>query len=134
MSDSDVKSIAKAVRLDKWLWAARFFKTRGLARTAIQAGKVTYNGQRSKPAKIVEVGGYIVTPRGYDRMEVEIVAVSEQRRSATEAQALYRETPESESKRAENAAARKLNSLYNPHPDKRPDKKQRRELIHFKNQ
>lgn len=123
-----------SVRLDKWLWAARFYKTRGLARAAIQAGKVTYNGQRSKPAKLVEEGAIISTPRGYDRMEVTVLAVSEQRGNATLAQTLYAETPASEKKRAENAAARKLNQMYNPHPDQRPDKKQRRELMKFKHQ
>lgn len=123
-----------AVRLDKWLWAARFFKTRGLARAAVQAGKVTYNGQRSKPAKLVEVGAVIITPRGFDRMEVNVLALSEQRKNATEAQKLYAETAASEKQRAENAAARKLQQMYNPHPDHRPDKKERRELIKFKHQ
>lgn len=122
------------IRLDKWLWAARFFKTRGLARTAIQAGKVTYNGQRSKPAKTVELNALISVPRGTDRLEVIVRQLSDQRRGAPEAQLLYEETPESVKKREENAAARKLNSLYNPHPDQRPDKKQRRELIKFKHQ
>lgn len=122
------------IRLDKWLWAARFFKTRGLARTAIQAGKVTYNGQRSKPAKTVELNALINVPRGTDRLEVIVRQLSDQRRGAPEAQLLYEETPESVKKREENAAARKLNSLYNPHPDQRPDKKQRRELIKFKHQ
>ncbi|RUO23625.1 heat-shock protein [Aliidiomarina iranensis] len=123
-----------AVRLDKWLWAARFFKTRGLARTAVQAGKVTYNGQRSKPAKPVELGAELVVPRGHDKVEVIVRAISEQRRNATEAQKLYEETAESIRKREANAEARKLNQMYNPHPDHRPDKKERRELIKFKNQ
>lgn len=125
---------ATAIRLDKWLWAARFFKTRGLAREAVQAGKVTYNGQRSKPSKAVEVDAVLTVPRGHDRMEVVIVALSDQRRGAPEAQALYQETPASEEKRAQNAAARKANALYNPNPQGRPDKKQRRDLIKFKHQ
>lgn len=123
-----------SIRLDKWLWAARFFKTRGLARTAIQAGKVTYNGQRSKPAKAVELNAVLTVPRGSERLEVVVRGLSGQRRGAPEAQLLYEETPESIKKREENAAARKLNSLYNPHPEQRPDKKQRRELIKFKHQ
>ncbi|WP_194756983.1 ribosome-associated heat shock protein Hsp15 [Aliidiomarina indica] len=123
-----------SVRLDKWLWAARFFKTRGLARSAIQAGKVHYNGQRTKPAKIVETGALLSILRGYDRFEIEVVALSEHRRGAPEAQALYSETEASIAKREENARARKLNQLYNPHPDQRPDKKQRRDLIKFKQQ
>lgn len=123
-----------SVRLDKWLWAARFFKTRALAREAIQAGKVAYNGQRSKPSKNVEVGATLAIPKGYDRIEVKVIQLSEQRRGATEAQSLYNETPASAQKRAENAEARKANALYNPHPQGRPDKKQRRDLIKFKQQ
>ncbi|RUO26438.1 heat-shock protein [Aliidiomarina minuta] len=121
------------VRLDKWLWAARFFKTRALARQAVQAGKISYNQQRSKPAKIVEIGATIVVPKGYDRIEVKVLQLSEQRRSAPEAQLLYEETAQSIKKREENATARKANAMYNPHPDGRPDKKQRRQLIKFKN-
>lgn len=120
------------VRLDKWLWAARFFKTRALARQAVQAGKVSYNQQRSKPAKLVELGAVLVVPRGHDRMQVVVTGLSEQRRGAAEAQALYQETEASAAKREENAAARKANAMYNPHPDRRPDKKQRRQLIQFK--
>ena len=122
------------IRLDKWLWAARFFKTRALAREAVQAGKVTYNGQRSKPAKSVEIGATLAIPRGYDRVEVVVEQLSEQRRGATEAQTLNRETAASAAKRSENAAARKANALYNPNPQGRPDKKQRRDLIKFKQQ
>lgn len=131
-SDKNIQS--SAVRLDKWLWAARFFKTRGLAREAIQAGKVSYNGQRSKPAKAVEVNATLVIPRGTDRMEVVVLALSEQRKGAPEAQLLYRETEQSMAKREQNAAARKANALYNPNPQGRPDKKQRRDLIKFKHQ
>lgn len=122
------------VRLDKWLWAARFFKTRGLSRSTIQAGKVQYNGQRTKPAKIVEVGAELTIPRGYDRITVIVTGLSEQRRNAEFAATLYEETEESIKKREANAAARKANALYNPHPQQRPDKKQRRDLIKFKNQ
>ncbi|WP_300319387.1 ribosome-associated heat shock protein Hsp15 [Idiomarina sp.] len=120
------------VRLDKWLWAARFYKTRALAREMVQSGKVHYDGQRSKPSKVVQVGAIIKLRQGFDNKEVEVLELSEQRRSAPEAQLLYRETEESLAKREENAEARKLNALYNPHPDGRPDKKQRRQLIRFK--
>ncbi|KPD23442.1 MULTISPECIES: ribosome-associated heat shock protein Hsp15 [Idiomarina] len=120
------------VRLDKWLWAARFYKTRALAREMVQSGKVHYDGQRSKPSKVVQVGAIIKLRQGFDSKEVEVLELSEQRRGAPEAQLLYRETEESLAKREENAEARKLNALYNPHPDGRPDKKQRRQLIRFK--
>lgn len=124
----------KAVRLDKWLWAARFFKTRALAREAIQAGKVNYNQRRSKPSKTVELQATLLIPRGQERIEVVVTGLSDQRRSAPEAQLLYEETQASVKRREENATARKANALYNPHPDGRPDKKQRRNLIKFKQQ
>ena len=121
-----------SIRLDKWLWAARFYKTRALARQMVQSGKVHYEGQRSKPSKIVQVGAVITLRQGFDTKEVEVMALSEQRRGASEAQLLYQETAESVEKREQNAEARKLNALYNPHPDGRPDKKQRRQLIRMK--
>ncbi|MGM0481839.1 MAG: ribosome-associated heat shock protein Hsp15 [Pseudomonadota bacterium] len=123
---------ANSVRLDKWLWAARFYKTRALARQMIQAGKVHYDGQRAKPAKMVQVGALLTLRQGFDSKQVEVLELSEQRRSAPQAQQLYRETEESLEKREQNAEARKLNALYNPHPDGRPDKKQRRQLIRMK--
>ncbi|KPD21710.1 ribosome-associated heat shock protein Hsp15 [Idiomarina abyssalis] len=121
-----------SIRLDKWLWAARFYKTRALARQMVQSGKVHYEGQRSKPSKIVQVGAFITLRQGFDTKEVEVMALSEQRRGASEAQLLYQETAESVEKREQNAEARKLNALYNPHPEGRPDKKQRRQLIRMK--
>ncbi|MCK7459396.1 ribosome-associated heat shock protein Hsp15 [Idiomarina aminovorans] len=121
-----------STRLDKWLWAARFYKTRALARQMVQSGKVHYDGQRSKPSKLVQVGALITLRQGFDTKEVEVMALSQQRRSASEAQLLYQETEASIEKREQNAEARKLNSLYNPHPDGRPDKKQRRQLIRMK--
>ena len=121
-----------SIRIDNWLWAARFYKTRALARQMVQSGKVHYDGQRSKPSKIVQVGAVITLRQGFDTKEVEVLALSEQRRGASEAQLLYQETAESVEKREQNAEARKLNALYNPHPEGRPDKKQRRQLIRMK--
>lgn len=120
------------VRLDKWLWAARFYKTRALAREMVDGGKVHYNGQRSKPGKIVEVGAMLVLRQGNDSKEIKILAISEQRRPASEAQLLYQETGQSIEKREKVAEARRLNALTMPHPDRRPDKKERRHLIKFK--
>lgn len=122
------------VRLDKWLWAARFFKTRGLARDMVQAGKVQYNGQRSKPSKLVEVGAQIRVPQGYDYKEVEVMALHDKRLGAPEAQKLYQETGKSIQLREKNQAARKLSSFHSPRPEQRPDKKQRRQLIKIKHQ
>ncbi|UPT54454.1 ribosome-associated heat shock protein Hsp15 [Dickeya zeae] len=121
-----------AVRLDKWLWAARFYKTRAMAREMIDGGKVHYNGQRSKPGKLVELDAEITLRQGNDTRTVMVRAISDQRRPAAQAQALYEETPQSIEKREKLAQARKLNALSMPHPDRRPDKKERRDLIKFK--
>ncbi|MCX8582373.1 MULTISPECIES: ribosome-associated heat shock protein Hsp15 [unclassified Gilliamella] len=120
------------VRLDKWLWAARFYKTRSIAREMIEGGKVHYNGQRAKPSKIVEVGAMIVLRQGNEQKTIRVLAINDQRRAAREAEYLYQETPESIEKRENIAQARKLNALAMPHPDRRPDKKERRTLIKFK--
>ena len=122
------------VRLDKWLWAARFYKTRALAREAVQSGKVQYNGQRSKPGKVVELGANIKVPQGYDIKEVLVLQLKEQRQGAPLAQLMYAETQDSENLRARNAEARKLSAFHSPKPDNRPDKKQRRQIIQFKQQ
>lgn len=124
----------QTVRLDKWLWAARFYKTRSIARNMVDGGKVHYNGQRSKPSKIVELGAIINLRQGNEEKTVVIEKISDQRRGAPEAQLLYTETDESIAKRAENSEKRRLNALYSPNPERRPDKKQRRDLIKFKNQ
>lgn len=123
-----------SIRLDKWLWAARFYKTRSIARDMIQSGKVSYNNQRSKPSKLVEVGAMVTVRQGQDDKEVELLIISEHRRGAPEAKLLYQETITSIEKREKNSQLRKLNALESPHPDRRPDKKQRRKIIQFKNQ
>ena len=122
----------EGVRLDKWLWAARFYKTRAVAREMIEGGKVHYNGQRSKPSKVVELNAQLTLRQGNDERTVVIKAITEQRRPATEAVELYEETAESIEKREKVALARKLNALTMPHPDRRPDKKERRDLMRFK--
>lgn len=123
---------AQDVRLDKWLWAARFYKTRALAREMIEGGKVHYNGQRSKPSKVVELNAMLTLRQGNDERTVVIKGITEQRRPAEEAVTLYEETAESIEKREKMAQARKLNALTMPHPDRRPDKKERRDLMKFK--
>ncbi|WP_065204540.1 ribosome-associated heat shock protein Hsp15 [Shewanella woodyi] len=121
-----------SVRLDKWLWAARFYKTRAIAKEMINGGKVHYNGQRAKSSKLAEVDAVIRLRQGYDEKEIVIKKLSEQRQKAAIAQTLYQETPESVAKRETYAEARRLNVLNNPAPDHKPDKKQRRQLIRFK--
>ena len=81
-----------SIRLDKWLWAARFYKTRAIARAMIEGGKVRYNVQRSKPGKIVEVGALISLWQGDEEKEVAVLLLDEQRRSAPQAQLMYQET------------------------------------------
>lgn len=123
---------SEGVRLDKWLWAARFYKTRAIAREMIEGGKVHYNGQRSKPSKLVELEAELTLRQGNDERTVTITAISDQRRPASEAQQLYSETAASIEKREKMALARKMNALTMPHPDRRPDKKERRDLRKFK--
>lgn len=127
-----VEAQGAELRLDKWLWVARFYKSRAIARAMIEGGKVHYNGQRSKPGKQVEVGALVRLWQGDDEKEVQVLQLAPQRRGASEAQLLYRETEQSELKRQKMAEARRLNSLYAPHPDSRPDKKQRRDLMRLK--
>ena len=131
---SQIEEKKEAVRLDKWLWAARFYKTRTLAKEMIDGGKVHYNGQRSKPNKIVEVGATLKIRQDSDEKEIVVLALSTQRRGAPEAQRLYRETEQSLANREKLAMARKMNALSMPHPDRRPDKKERRDLLKFKHQ
>ncbi|WP_336819069.1 ribosome-associated heat shock protein Hsp15 [Cedecea sp. MMO-103] len=123
---------AEGVRLDKWLWAARFYKTRAVAREMVEGGKVHYNGQRSKPSKLVELHAVLTLRQGNDERTVSVLGITEQRRPAAEASQLYEETAESIAKREKVALARKMNALSMPHPDRRPDKKERRDLMKFK--
>lgn len=120
------------VRLDKWLWAARFYKTRSIAKAMIEGGKVHYNGQRAKTSKTVEVGAIIKLRKGNEEKEILVISLSDQRRGAPEAQLLYQETEKSVKQREVIAFARKANALSMPHPDRRPNKKERRELVKFK--
>ena len=123
---------SEEVRLDKWLWAARFYKTRAIAREMIEGGKVHYNGQRSKPGKVVELNAELTLRQGNDERTVVVAGITAQRRPASEAQQLYRETDASIEKREKMAQARKMNALTMPHPDRRPDKKESRDLMKFK--
>lgn len=122
------------VRIDKWLWAARFFKTRSIAKQAIDGGKVHCNGQRIKPSKEIEVGVRLRIRQGFDEKEVEVVALSDKRRGAPEAILLYNETPQSQEKRQAEAAQRKVLRGIIGQPGHRPTKKQRRQIHRFREQ
>ncbi|NVJ49207.1 MAG: heat-shock protein [Gammaproteobacteria bacterium] len=119
----------KKVRLDKWLWAARFYKTRGKAKEAIDGGKVHYDDQRIKPGKIVQVGAHVRLRLGPDERTVVICAISDKRSSAPIAQTLYQETEQSVSAREEARAMRKAAGITH---ERKPDKKQRRQIHRFK--
>lgn len=122
----------KKIRLDKWLWAARFYKTRSIARDMIQGGKVHYNGQRGKASKMVEVGALLSIRQGDIIKQVRVEILSDQRRGAPIAETLYTETEESIKKREQYQTLRKLSLQNAPHPQRKPNKKQRRELIQAK--
>jgi ribosome-associated heat shock protein Hsp15 len=124
-------SIEESVRLDKWLWAARFFKTRVLASKAVTGGKVQLSGNRIKPSRKVKLDDCFEVQRSYERFEVIVTGLSERRGSATDAQGLYRETDDSVARRVAEAEKRKLAMMQRPQTSSRPDKKQRRKIRQF---
>lgn len=123
---------ANKVRLDKWLWAARFFKTRSLAKAAIEGGKVHLDGQRVKVSKEIAVGDVLQIRQGWDEKVVCVLQLSDQRGPAPVAQLLYEETDESVSRREAQALARKTAGGMLDRPAQRPNKQQRRQLHRFK--
>ncbi|MCG8435745.1 MAG: RNA-binding protein [Gammaproteobacteria bacterium] len=120
------------LRIDKWLWAARFFKTRALATVAVNGGKVHVNGNRVKPAKEIKIGDELSITRGSATWIVKVQDLSEKRGPARLAQLLYKEQEESRVKREEQAAMQKALRQSAPRPPARPDKKSRRELRRIK--
>lgn len=123
---------SNGVRLDKWLWAARFFKTRALARQAVEGGKVELNGVRAKPAKIVRPGDKLRISKGSDKIEVIVKALAEQRGPAKVAVTLYEETESSRELRARLAQERKLATQAIQYDRSKPDKHARRKMQKFK--
>lgn len=119
------KGPPERVRLDKWLWAARFFKTRSLAQQAVEGGKVQAEGQRLKPGRDITTGMTLTIRQGWDDWIVEVIDLSEQRRGAPEARQLYRELPESIEHREEQAARRRMQPTLQQ-PAAKPDKRDRR--------
>jgi len=120
------------VRLDKWLWAARFFKTRRLAKEAIEGGKVHCAGQRVKVAREVVVGDELTIRQGVEKKDVRVTALSDQRRGAPEAALLYAETEASKTEREQRAAELKAGSAGFRPSDHKPSKKERRQMDQFK--
>ncbi len=120
------------VRLDRWLWAARFFKTRAQAKQAIEGGKVRLCGGRAKASRPVNVGDALSITRGDDCTDVRVVELSEQRHSAPLAQRLYEETEQSKARRTANAERRRLERAAFTAPATRPSKRDRRALTELK--
>jgi ribosome-associated heat shock protein Hsp15 len=116
------------VRIDKFLWAARFFKTRSLATKACELGRVRLNHQLAKPARDVKSGDMLRVQTAGGDFEIEVVALSEVRGPASEAQKLYRETEESKAERAKLASARRAMSEFEKLDPGRPDKRDRKTL------
>lgn len=130
MTDPGVTT--ERVRLDKWLWAARFFKTRSQAKAAVEGGKVQLGGQRVKVSREVAIGDILQIRQGWDEREVRVTGLSDQRRGAPEARLLYEESPASLARREAEAAARKAAGGMIDRPPGRPDKRQRRQIHRFK--
>jgi len=121
------------LRIDKWLWAARFFKTRSIAKQAIEGGKVHCDGQRVKASKDIMIGTLLTIRQDWNEKTIKVTDLSDKRRGAPEAALLYEETAESVEKRLQNDVQRKLlKSASGLHTDKRPTKKQRRQIHQFK--
>lgn len=120
------------LRIDKWLWAARFFKTRAQASRACDLGRIHSNGIEAKPAREVRVGDRLHIKNEGGEFDIDVLARSEMRGPAAVAQQLYRETDASKDARARAAEERKAMQLYAPLPERRPSKRDRRRIIQFR--
>jgi len=121
-----------SVRIDKWLWAARFFKTRALASKACDLGRIRSNEIEAKPARDVHIGDMLRIRNEGGEFHIEVLQLSEIRGPAAIAQALYRETDASKEQRQREAAERKAMQQYAPLPERRPSKRDRRRIIQFR--
>lgn len=121
-----------SVRIDKWLWAARFFKTRALASKACDLGRILLRGIEAKPAREVRVGDRLQVKNEGGEFQIEVLLLSEMRGPAAVAQTLYRETEASKAARATLAAERKAMQEFAPLPEHRPSKRDRRRIIQFR--
>ena len=124
--------MSDTVRLDKWLWAARFFKTRSVAREAVSGGKVHLNGNRAKPGRTLNIGDELRIQRGEDEYGITVLELSMRRGPAVVARTFYEESEESTKRREKLAEERKLAKQNDATRERRPDKRQRRRLVRFK--
>lgn len=120
------------IRIDKWLWTSRFFKTRALATEAVNGGKAHLNGQRVKAGRMVKVGDVLSIQKNTDAYEVTILAINKTRRPAKEASLSYEESEQSRTKREKEQGMKKLVSATRPMPQRKPDKREREQLRRFK--
>lgn len=123
--------MSESVRVDKWLWAARFFKTRALAREAVKGGKVQIGGSRVKPGRTLKQGDHLTIRRGEDEYEIIVQDLGDRRVSATLAQEKYLEDPDSKARRESMAEQRKAEYQARAERQRRPDKRQRRQIVEF---
>ncbi|MEW9150035.1 S4 domain-containing protein [Acinetobacter indicus] len=130
MPKSAQHEAVESMRIDKWLWAGPLFKTRSIAKAAIEGGKVHHNGERVKVSKEIRVGMELTVQQGFDRKTVKVLSLSAVRGPAPVAQQLYEETEVSIARRELIASQRKLHNLARP--DHRPSKKDRRQISKFK--
>jgi ribosome-associated heat shock protein Hsp15 len=121
-----------SVRIDKWLWAARFFKTRALASKSCDLGRILSNGIEAKPAREVRTGDKLVVRNEAGEFQIEVLLLSEMRGPAAVAQTLYRESEESKAARLKAVEERKAMQQYAPLPEHRPTKRDRRKIIQFR--
>ena len=117
-----------SVRIDKWLWASRFFKTRGQAQQAVRGGRIELNDQPVKPARTVRIGDQLIIGKGELKFEITVLGLSERRLSAPQAQALYEESDASVQQREQQQAQRRLERAGVRQPNRRPEGRQRRQL------
>ena len=123
--------MSDSVRVDKWLWAARFFKTRAFAREAVKGGKVQIDGQRVKPGRGLKEGDHLTIRRGDEEYRITVQDLGDRRVSATLAQEKFTEDPDSIARREAVAEQRKLDYRARSDHQRRPDKRQRRQIIRF---
>jgi len=131
MASLNMQETRKKIRIDKWLWASRFFKTRSSAAKAVQGGKVHLNDARIKPSRTVTIGDILVINRNEIVFTVRVCGVSNYRRPAAEARLLYEETEESLAKRQDQREMKRLLRVSNSPPAKKPDKRERRKIRDF---
>lgn len=129
----DNEKVDVLIRLDKWLWCARFYKTRSIAADAVKTGKIKINGERAKPSKSVKPGDLLNIRKGPYRYAITVQGLAKSRQSATGASLLYEESPESISERELLATQLKAEAALTPSTKGRPSKKDRRSIIKFKN-